>query len=153
MADVFQGVKVLDLGQIYNGPYCGLLLALHGADVIKLEPPGGERLRFRSAEMTESHEFMMLNSNKRSIIVDLKKDQGQELFRELLAKVDVVIENLGPGGMVKLVLDPLDMTNEFPHLIYSSGKCYGSDGPYAHMPAIDLTSTTISGVIPPTGHP
>src|SRR3546814_19167928 len=98
MADVFQGVKVLDLGQIYNGPYCGLLLALHGADVIKLEPPGGERLRFRSAKMTESHEFMMINSNKRRIIVDLKKDQGQERFRELMARVSWVMENLGRGG-------------------------------------------------------
>lgn len=153
MEAVFQGVKVLDLGQIYNGPYCGLLLALHGADVIKLEPPGGERLRYRSAEMIESHEFMMLNSNKRSIIVDLKKAQGREVFRELLAKVDVVIENLGPGAMAKLGLDPLELTKEFPHLIYASGKGYGSEGPYAHMPAMDITVQAMSGVISTTGFP
>ncbi len=153
MDSLFHGVKVLDLGQIYNGPYCGLLLALHGADVIKLEPPGGERLRFRSVDKIESHEFMMLNSNKRSIIVDLKKEEGRELFRELLAKVDVVIENLGPGAMARLGLDPLELTKEFPLLIYASGKGYGSEGPYAHMPAMDITVQAMSGVISTTGFP
>lgn len=153
MESVFQGVKVLDLGQIYNGPYCGLLLALHGADVIKLEPPGGERLRFRSAEMIESHEFMMLNSNKKSIVVDLKNGEGREVFRELVANVDVVIENLGPGAMAKLGLDPLDLVREFPRLIYASGKGYGSEGPYAHMPAMDITVQAMSGVISTTGFP
>ena len=63
----FDGVRVLELGQIYNGPYCGLLFAQLGADVIKVEPPGGEPLRFRSHEPVESHEFVMLNSNKRSV--------------------------------------------------------------------------------------
>ena len=63
---------MLELGQIYNGPYCGLLLAQLGADVIKIEPPGGEQLRFRSHQPTESHEFVMLNSNKRSVVLDLR---------------------------------------------------------------------------------
>lgn len=153
MDAVFQGIRVLDLGQIYNGPYCGLLLALHGAEVIKLEPPGGERLRYRSAEKIESHEFMMLNSNKQSIIVDLKNGEGREVFRELVANVDVVIENLGPGAMAKLGLDPLDLVREFPRLIYASGKGYGSEGPYAHMPAMDITVQAMSGVISTTGFP
>jgi crotonobetainyl-CoA:carnitine CoA-transferase CaiB-like acyl-CoA transferase len=153
MDAVFQGVRVLDLGQIYNGPYCGLLLALHGADVIKLEPPGGERLRYRSAEQVESHEFMMLNSNKRSIIVDLKNQDGQALFRELLGQVDIVIENLGPGAMAKLGLDPQVLTQDFPRLIYASGKGYGSEGPYAHMPAMDITVQAMSGVVSTTGFP
>ena len=66
MPAAFDGVRVLELGQIYNGPYCGLLLAQLGADVIKIEPPGGEQLRFRSHQPVESHEFVMLNSNKRT---------------------------------------------------------------------------------------
>lgn len=153
MDAVFQGIRVLDLGQIYNGPYCGLLLALHGAEVIKLEPPDGERLRYRSAERIESHEFMMLNSNKQSIIVDLKNSDGREVFRELVANVDIVIENLGPGAMEKLGLDPLDLVREFPRLIYASGKGYGSEGPYAHMSAMDITVQAMSGVISTTGFP
>ena len=81
MPQAFDGVRVLELGQIYNGPYCGLLLAQLGADVIKIEPPGGEQLRFRSHQPTESHEFVMLNSNKRSVVLDLKTDSGRQAAR------------------------------------------------------------------------
>src|SRR5246127_5767933 len=83
MPQAFDGVRVLELGQIYNGPYCGLLLAQLGADVIKIEPPGGEQLRFRSHQPTESHEFVMLNSNKRSVVLDLKTDAGRQALLDL----------------------------------------------------------------------
>ena len=76
MPPAFDGVRVLELGQIYNGPYCGLLLAQLGADVIKIEPPGGEQLRFRSHQPIESHEFVMLNSNKRSVVLR-PEDRGR----------------------------------------------------------------------------
>ena len=84
MPQAFDGVRVLELGQIYNGPYCGLLLAQLGADVIKIEPPGGEQLRFRSHQPTESHEFVMLNSNKRSVVLDLKTDAGRQALLDLV---------------------------------------------------------------------
>src|SRR6185503_10965418 len=84
MPAAFDGVRVLELGQIYNGPYCGLLLAQLGADVIKIEPPGGEQLRFRSHQPTESHEFVMLNSNKRSVVLDLKTDAGRQALLDLV---------------------------------------------------------------------
>ena len=84
MPAAFDGVRVLELGQIYNGPYCGLLLAQLGADVIKIEPPGGEQLRFRSHQPTEFHEFVMLNSNKRSVVLDLKTDSGRQALLDLV---------------------------------------------------------------------
>ena len=89
MPAAFDGVRVLELGQIYNGPYCGLLLAQLGADVIKIEPPGGEQLRFRSHQPTESHEFVMLNSNKRSVVLDLKTDAGRQALLGLVETADV----------------------------------------------------------------
>ena len=106
MASAFHGVRVLELGQIYNGPYCGLLLAQLGADVIKIEPPGGEQLRFRSHEPIESHEFVMLNSNKRSVVLDLKTDAGRQALLDLVETADVLIENYAPGTMERLKLSP-----------------------------------------------
>ena len=104
MPSAFDGVRVLELGQIYNGPYCGLLLAQLGADVIKIEPPGGEQLRFRSHQPTESHEFVMLNSNKRSVVLDLKTDAGRQALLDLVKTADVLIENFAPGTMERLQL-------------------------------------------------
>lgn len=149
----FSGVRVLDMGQIYNGPYCGLLLALLGADVIKVEPPGGERLRYRSTDQVETHEFMMLNSNKRSIVVDLKTQAGRNLFRDLVCTVDVVIENFAPGAMERMELPPASLMGLNPRLIYASGKGYGNSGPYAHMSAMDITVQAMAGVIASTGFP
>ena len=106
MTSAFDGVRVLELGQIYNGPYCGLLLAQLGADVIKIEPPGGEQLRFRSHEPTESHEFVMLNSNKRSVVLDLKTDAGRQALLDLVETADVLIENFAPGTMERLAARP-----------------------------------------------
>ena len=106
MTLAFDGVRVLELGQIYNGPYCGLLLAQLGADVIKVEPPGGEPLRFRSHLPVETHEFVMLNSNKRSVVLDLKTEDGREALLDLVDTADVLIENFAPGTMDRLQLAP-----------------------------------------------
>ena len=102
MTSAFDGVRVLELGQIYKGPYCGLLLAQLGADVIKIEPPGGEPLRSRSDMQVESHEFVMLNSNKRSVVLDLKTDAGRQALLDLVETADVLIENFAPGTMERL---------------------------------------------------
>lgn len=147
----FVGLRVIELGQIYNGPYCGLLLAQLGADVIKVEPPGGERLRFRSRDGVETHEFMMLNSNKRSIVLDLKSPEGRDLLVDLAAEADVLIENYAPGVMDRLGLGWEALQARNPRLIYASGKGYGSEGPYANMSAMDITVQAMSGVIASTG--
>ena len=153
MTSAFDGVRVLELGQIYNGPYCGLLLAQLGADVIKIEPPGGEQLRFRSGLSTESHEFVMLNSNKRSVVLDLKTDAGRQALLDLVETADVLIENFAPGTMERLLLGPARLLEHNPRLIVASGKGYGSTGPYAHMSAMDITVQAMSGSAATTGEP
>jgi crotonobetainyl-CoA:carnitine CoA-transferase CaiB-like acyl-CoA transferase len=149
----FDGVRVLELGQIYNGPYCGLLLAQLGADVIKIEPPGGEQLRFRSHQPIESHEFVMLNSNKRSVVLDLKTYAGRQALLDLAQTADVLIENFAPGTMDRLLLGPTHLLEHNPRLIVASGKGYGSTGPYAHMSAMDITVQAMSGSAAATGEP
>ena len=153
MPSAFDGVRVLELGQIYNGPYCGLLLAQLGADVIKIEPPGGEQLRFRSHQPTESHEFVMLNSNKRSVVLDLKTDADRQALLDLVKTADVLIENFAPGTMERLQLHPERLLEHNPRLIVASGKGYGSTGPYAHMSAMDITVQAMSGSASATGVP
>jgi formyl-CoA transferase len=153
MPAAFDGVRVLELGQIYNGPYCGLLLAQLGADVIKIEPPGGEQLRFRSHQPIESHEFVMLNSNKRSVVLDLKTEAGRQALLDLVETADVLIENFAPGTMERLQLHPQRLLEHNPRLVVACGKGYGSTGPYAHMSAMDITVQAMSGSASATGVP
>lgn len=149
----FEGIRVLELGQIYNGPYCGLLLAQLGADVIKIEPPSGEPLRFRSSQSIEPHEFVMLNSNKRSLVLDLKTEAGRQALLGLVETADVLIENFAPGTMERLQLGSTRLLEHNPRLIVASGKGYGSTGPYAQMTAMDITVQAMSGSVSCTGAP
>lgn len=153
MTGALDGIRVLEIGQIYNGPYCGLLFAQLGADVIKLEPLDGERLRFRSKDSAETHEFMMLNSLKRSVAADIRSTEGRKVFLDLIDHVDVVIENFAPGSMKRFGLDPEELLARNPRLVYATGKGYGSDGPYATMTAMDITVQAMSGTIASTGFP
>jgi formyl-CoA transferase len=146
------GTVVLDLGQIYNGPYCGLLLAHLGARVIKVEPLTGEQLRIRIRER-EAHEFYMLNSNKQSVCLDLKSQKGRELFCELVRHADVLIENYTPGVMDRLGVGYETLRDTNPRLVYATGKGYGLSGPYADYPAMDLTIQAMGGVMSTTGFP
>ena len=147
MSPAFDGVRVLELGQIYNGPYCGLLLAQLGADVIKIEPPGGEQLRFRSHEPTESHEFVMLNSNKRSVVLDLKTDAGRQALLDLVETADVLIENYRKGTMEKLGVGYDVLAKINPGLIYCEISGFGRTGPFADHGGFDLVAQGMSGVM------
>lgn len=147
------GVRVLDLGKIYNGPYAGLMLAHLGADVIKIEPPEGETLRFRAEPGKETHEFVMLNSNKRAVSLDLKRSEGRAVLLDLVRDADVLVENFARGALDRLGLDYEALAEINPRLIYASGKGYGLSGPYADMPAMDITVQAMSGVIASTGFP
>ena len=149
----FDGVRVLELGQVYLGPYCGLLFAQMGAEVIKVEPPGGEPLRFRAHDPIESHEFVMLNSNKRSVMLDLKSEAGHQALLDLVGTADVLIENYAPGVMERLQLGPARLLEHNPRLVVASGKGYGTTGPYAHMSAMDITVQAMSGAAAATGQP
>lgn len=148
------GIKVLDLGQIYNGSYCSLLLAFLGAEVIKLEPPTGENLRRRTeGQEIDSFAFNLLNLNKKGITLNLKHPKGKEIFREIVKKMDILIENFAAGVMDKLGLGYEILKEINPRLIYASGKGFGSTGPYSNFLAMDLTVQAMSGLMSITGFP
>lgn len=145
------GVVVLDLGQIYNGPYCSFLLARAGATVIKIEPPGGENMRRRAVVGGAILPFAMLNSNKRFITLNLKSPAGRDLLYELATKADVLVENFAPGVMDRLGVGPQRLMSLNPRLVYGAGSGYGWSGPYRDYPAMDLTVQAMSGVMSTTG--
>jgi crotonobetainyl-CoA:carnitine CoA-transferase CaiB-like acyl-CoA transferase len=147
----FSDLIVLELAHIYNGPYCGLLFAHLGAEVIKVEPLTGERLRSRARGDRDPHEFVMLNSNKKSVALDLKSEEGKDVLLRLVDKADVLIENYAPGTLDRLGLGPETLLERNPRLVVASGKGYGTSGPYATMPAMDLTVQAMSGAISTTG--
>jgi formyl-CoA transferase len=147
----FQDLLVIELAHIYNGPYCGLMFAHLGAEVVKVEPHTGERLRGRAVGDEDPQEFIMLNSNKRSVALDLKSDEGREALLGLLDRADVLIENYSPGALDRMGLSPESLLERNPRLVVASGKGYGSTGPYASMPAMDLTVQAMSGTIATTG--
>ena len=148
----FTGVVVLDLTQIYNGPYATFLMAQAGATVIKIEPPGGGHLRKRDRSKGVTEPFAMLNANKRCITLDLKCSAGVALLLEMAVGADVIVQNFAPGVMDRLGLDEATLRRANPALIIASGSGYGSTGPYRDYPAMDLTVQAMSGVMAVTGN-
>ena len=148
-----QGIVVIDLSQIYNGPYATFLMAAAGARVIKIEPPSGEPLRRRGVVGGAALPFAMLNSCKESVVLDLKTDDGKAALLALTATADVVVENYAPGTMDRLGLGASVLQGQNPRLIYAASSGYGSDGPYRSYPAMDLTIQAMSGVMSTTGFP
>lgn len=143
-----KGLTVLDLGQIYQGPYCGFLLAMAGATVVKIEPPRGEPIRARRESALP---LAMLNGNKLGVTLDLKSDEGRALFLELVDRADVLIENFAPGVMTRLGLGAEALTTRNPRLVYASASGYGSWGRDKDMLAMDLTVQAMSGAMHVTG--
>ena len=142
-----EGVKVLDLGQIYNGPYAGFLLAHAGADVVKVEPLGGEVLRKRGGGLGTPFSLVMLNSKKRGIAIDLKHPNGKALMLDLVREADVLLENFAPGAMARLGLGAEELLKVNPRLIYGSSTGYGLSGPDRDNLAMDLTVQAVGGVM------
>jgi formyl-CoA transferase len=153
MSSPFTGVVVLDLTQIYNGPYATFLLAQAGAEVIKIEPPQGEHLRQRQGASGAAMPFAMLNANKRTMTLNLKSGKGRELLLRLAKQADVLVENFAPGVMERLDLCAAVLHEVNPRLIYASSSGYGKTGPYREFPAMDLTVQAMAGVIDTTGYP
>jgi len=147
-----EGMLVLDLGQIYNGPYCGLLLGFMGARVLKIEGPEGDIVRRRKRSV-EPYPLVMLNSNKESVVLDLKHPDGKAIFLSLARKADVVVENFAAGVMNRLGLGWEVLHKENPRLVYGSGTGFGLSGPYRDLPAMDLTIQAMSGIMNATGFP
>ncbi|HVM98050.1 MAG TPA: CoA transferase [Candidatus Acidoferrales bacterium] len=157
MSDASQplhGLTVLELGHIYNGPYCSLLLAQHGAEVIKVEPPQGDVLRrMDRSPGGASYPFLMLNSNKLGVRIDLKQPRGCELLLQLIEKADVLVENYAAGVMQRLGLGYDTLSGRNPRLVYASGNGFGSSGPYVGYPAMDFTIQALVGAMSITGYP
>ena len=147
------GVLVIDLGQIYQGPYCSLLLAMAGATVIKIEPLRGEPARLRADTDVASLPLAMLNSNKLGVTLDLKSAEGRELFLQLTDRADVVLENFAPGVMDRLGVGATVLRERNQRLIYAAASGYGNDGPYRDYLAMDLTIQAMGGIMEATGFP
>jgi len=123
-----------------------------GARVIKVESLMGETLRGRGETSAAAYPFMLLNQNKESLSIDLKTDQGKDIFRQLVTKADVVLENFSPDTMTKLGLSATSLLELNPALIYAAGSGYGRSGPHRDFQAMDLTVQAMSGVMSTTGY-
>lgn len=148
-----KGCRVIELAHIMAGPVTGLMLADMGADVVKVEKAQGDDTR-RFVPPTingESAAFMMMNRNKRGIVLDLKSEGGVEVLRRLLRNADVVIENYRLGTMEKLGLGYDDLRKDNPGLIYAEISGFGRTGPYAHRGGFDLIAQGMSGLMSVTG--
>ena len=150
------GMVVLDLTQIMAGPFCTMVLADMGADVIKIEKPdGGDDNRRMGPPFIKdwSAGFLALNRNKRSLAVDLRNDAGRAMFKRLVKDSDVVVENFRPGVMDRLGLGYESLVSIKPSLVYCSVSGFGNTGPDAAKGGFDLVAQGVSGLMSITGHP
>ena len=149
-----EGIRVLDVTQVMAGPFCAMQLCDMGADVIKVEPPGGDSARgMAGARGSDSAAFNAVNRGKRGVVLDLKTPPGQEVFRRLLSRADILIENYRPGVMRSLGLDYAAVAPHYPALIYTSISGYGQTGPDAAQGGFDLIAQGVSGIMSVTGEP
>jgi crotonobetainyl-CoA:carnitine CoA-transferase CaiB-like acyl-CoA transferase len=153
MALPLEGVKVLDFTAIMAGPYCTLMLADMGADVTKIEtfPEGDGSRRFEPKVNDESYCFAVLNRNKKSIALDMKQAQGKEIFMQLAAKADIIVENYRPGVTRKLGIDYETVKKINPGIIYASISGFGQTGPYGKKGGFDIIAQGMSGIMRMTG--
>ena len=145
-----EGMRILDLSQYESGPSCTQALAWLGADVVKIERPGvGDPGR----TIALPDYFMMWNSNKRSVALDLQSEVGRSTLLKMLPNYDVIVENFGPGVVNKLRLGYEEVMEAHPSIIYASVKGFGSFGPYANYKCFDMVAQASAGVFSLTGEP
>ena len=147
------GIKVVDLTRVVAGPFCSVLLADMGADVIKIEHPGrGDQVRGQGAMLNGiSTYFAQFNRNKRSVTIDLYTDAGKEILSDLIRGADVLVENYRPGVLAKMGFDAARLKDLNPNLIVGSVNGYGSTGPYADRPSFDFIAQAMSGFMSVNG--
>jgi crotonobetainyl-CoA:carnitine CoA-transferase CaiB-like acyl-CoA transferase len=152
-----EGVRVLDLSRVLAGPYCTMILADLGAEVVKVERPGaGDDLRGWGPPFGptgDSTYYLGVNRNKRSITVDIRSDAGVEVIRRLAAGADVVIENFRVGLLDSLGLGDEALRARNPRLVYCRISAFGQEGPMAHRPGYDIVVQAFSGLMSVTGEP
>jgi crotonobetainyl-CoA:carnitine CoA-transferase CaiB-like acyl-CoA transferase len=153
-----EGIRVVELCEIMQGPLAGQILGDLGADVVKVERwPRGDGMRVLDRQAVESSRvssyFVSLNRNKRSIVLDLKSDGGIEILHRLLADVDVLVHNYRSQAVRRLGLSYEDLTERYPRLVYASASGFGVTGPLAHKPGQDMLAQSISGLARAVGNP
>jgi crotonobetainyl-CoA:carnitine CoA-transferase CaiB-like acyl-CoA transferase len=154
MTLLLQGVRVIEFCHVAAGPFCGLLLADMGADVIKVEGPDGDSLRqWPPLRNGFSENFAAINRNKRSVVLDLKSGAGKRAARALISSADVVVENNRPGVMDRLGLGYASFKEQRPDLVYCSISAFGQSGPRVNEGGFDLTIQALSGIMSVTGEP
>jgi len=150
-----EGIRVLDVTQVMAGPFCTMLLADMGADVIKIEKPGGgDEIRKTGPPFIngESAAFLAINRNKRSIVLDLKATDGIEILSGMAEKSDIIVQNMTPGRMDRLGLGYNQIHSINPSMIYCSISGHGATGPDKNKPGFDLVAQGLSGLMNLTGH-
>ncbi len=155
MPKPLEQLKVLDLTRVLAGPYCTMLLRELGAEIIKVEMPetGDDARHYGPFKANKSVYFLSINRGKESISINLKTEQGKQIIRELVQKIDVLVENFRPGTMEKLGLG-YDLLKEInPRLIYAASSGFGHTGPEAKKPAYDMLVQAMGGMISITGWP
>lgn len=146
MNSALEGIRVIELGQLLAGPFAGTLLSYFGAEVIKVEPPGGDPIRqWREVRDGTSLWWHSLGRNKKCISLDLKNEEGRDVVRKLLKEADVLIENFRPGVLEEWGLAPSDLKKENPSLIVARISGYGQDGPYSTKPGYASVCEGIGG--------
>ena len=152
-AKPLSGIRVVELGQLLAGPFTGAILGYFGAEVIKIEPPGGAPLRqWREVHNGTSFWYRSLGRNKKSVVLDLKTEKGRDVTRRLLKTADVVIENFRPGTMEKWALGPADIKPDNPGLIYARISGYGQTGPFSQKPGYASVTEGYGGFRYINGH-
>jgi crotonobetainyl-CoA:carnitine CoA-transferase CaiB-like acyl-CoA transferase len=148
MAGALDGIRVVDFSEYIAGPYCTMMLADMGADVVKVERPEGDAWRHTAPlEPYEGRGFLGVNRGKRAVALDLARDTGREVARRLAATADVVVVNYRPGVASRLGLDYSSLSAANPGLIYCENTAFGSVGPYSGRPGFDLLSQATTGMI------
>jgi crotonobetainyl-CoA:carnitine CoA-transferase CaiB-like acyl-CoA transferase len=148
MGGPLSGVRVLDFSSVITGPFCTMLMGDLGADVIKIEAPGGEILRHLNLTFKAGFGswFVNFNRNKRSIVLDLKHPAARETILAMVKQSDVIVQNLRPGVMERLGLDYSAVRAQNPKIVYLSISGFGAEGPYAHKPCYDPVIQGLSGI-------
>ncbi len=157
MSGALEGLKVIDLSRVLGGPYCGQMLADHGAEVIKVEPPQGDETRLWGppfdAEGISAY-FAGINRNKRTIALDLSKPEGREVLLKLLETADVLIDNFKTGTMEKWGIGYADtLSKKFPRLVHARISGFGEDGPLGGFPGYDAMVQASAGLVSVNGSP